>query len=185
VLFRSTANRKQVGAGSTRLSDPDSCTPVNGWTLNFSMVEVITFFTIIQIFAITGSFSFGILTDKLGPKKSINITLIIWLVVIFGAFSSYDATTFYGVGILAGIAMGATQSASRALMGNFIPAGMEAEFYGFYALVGKFSAILGPLVFGIVSSVTGNQRLAILSVAIFFIAGFFLLKRVKTPEIIA
>ena len=74
--------------------------------------------------------------------------------------------------------MGSSQAASRALMGQLIPEGTEAEFYGFYALTGKFSAILGPLFFGITSTITGSQRLAVLSVLVFFVLGYILLQRV-------
>ena len=149
-------------------------------SLGFSMLDVIIFFAIIQFAAISGSYVFGLMTDRIGAQKTIYITLVIWIAVTLGAFFSYDKISFYIVGMFAGVAMGSSQAASRALMGNFIPEGMEAEFYGFYALIGKFSAILGPLVFGFVSSSTGNQRLAVLSVSIFFIAGFLLLRRVTT-----
>jgi len=77
------------------------------------------------------------------------------------------------------VAMGSSQSASRAMMGKLIPNGMEAEFYGFYALMGKFSSILGPFTFGLVSTLTGNQRMAIISLVIFFVTGLILLSRVN------
>jgi len=147
-------------------------------TLHFTVQQVIEFFAIVQSSAISGSYIFGYLTDKFGPKKTIMITLGLWIVVAVGAFFSYNMATFYIVGLIAGIAMGSSQSASRALMGRLIPEGMEAEFYGFYALMGKFSSILGPLVFGLVSTISGNQRLAISSLLIFFIAGLFLISRV-------
>ncbi len=147
-------------------------------TLHFTVQQVIEFFAIVQSSAISGSYVFGYLTDKFGPKKTIMITLGLWIVVAVGAFFSYNMTTFYVVGLIAGIAMGASQSASRALMGRLIPEGMEAEFFGFYALMGKFSSILGPLVFGLVSTLTGNQRYAISSLLIFFLTGLFLIARV-------
>ncbi len=147
-------------------------------TLGFTVREVIQFFAIVQSSAISGSYVFGYLTDKFGPKKTIIITLCLWIIVTMGAFVAYDVVTFYIVGLIAGIAMGSSQSASRALMGRLIPTGMEAEFYGFYALMGKFSSILGPLLFGAVSTITGNQRYAILSLLLFFLTGLILLSRV-------
>ncbi|HED09531.1 MAG TPA: MFS transporter [Caldithrix abyssi] len=149
-------------------------------TLGFTMVEVIIFFAITQFAAIIGAFGLGSLSDRIGAKPTINITLVMWVVVTVGAYFSYDAFSFYIVGLIAGAAMGASQAASRVLMAHFIPRGMEAEFYGFYALMGKFSAILGPLVFGLISSVTGSQRLAVLSISLFFISGYILLQRVDT-----
>ncbi len=147
-------------------------------TLGFTVEQVIEFFAIVQSSAISGSYVFGYLTDKFGPKKTIMITLILWIAVTVGAFFSYNMVVFYIVGLIAGIAMGSSQSASRALMGRLIPQGMEAEFYGFYALMGKFSSILGPLVFGLVSTITGNQRYAISSLLVFFLTGLFLIARV-------
>jgi len=147
-------------------------------TLGFSLLEVIQFFAIVQASAISGSYIFGYLTDKLGPKKTINLTLFLWMGVVVGGFLARDAVSFYLVGLVAGVAMGSSQSASRAMMGRLIPEGMEAEFFGFYALTGKFSAVLGPLLFGLISTVTANQRLAVLSVLTFFITGFILLRRV-------
>ncbi len=147
-------------------------------TLGMTVQQVIQFFAVVQSSAISGSYVFGYLTDKFGPKKTIMITLFLWITVAVGAVFSYNIKTFYVVGLIAGIAMGASQSASRALMGRLVPEGMEAEFYGFYALMGKFSSILGPLVFGLVSTITGNQRYAIFSLLIFFVAGLFLISRV-------
>ncbi len=151
-------------------------------TLGFSMQEVIVFFAILQVSAIAGSFYFGWLTDRIGPGSTVKITLIMWVGVTIGAFFSTGTFSFYVVGIVAGAAMGAIQAASRALMALFIPKGMEAEFYGFYALMGKFSAILGPLVFGFISALTGNQRWAILSISAFFTSGYFFLRKVQIPE---
>ncbi len=147
-------------------------------TLGMTVQQVIQFFAVVQSSAISGSYVFGYLTDKFGPKKTIMITLFLWITVAVGAVLSYNIKTFYVVGLIAGIAMGASQSASRALMGRLVPEGMEAEFYGFYALMGKFSSILGPLVFGLVSMITGNQRYAIFSLLVFFVAGLFLISRV-------
>ena len=79
----------------------------------------------------------------------------------------------------AGIGLGTVQAGTRAFYTQFIPAGKEAEYFGAYSLVGKSSAVMGPLVFGMVSSAFGSQRPAILSVSIFFIVGLLLLLRVK------
>lgn len=147
-------------------------------SLGFSMAEVIQFFAIVQASAISGSYIFGFLTDKLGAKKTINVTLFLWMGVIIGGALSFSALSFYFVGLAAGIAMGSSQAASRAFMGQLIPVGREAEFYGFYALTGKFSAVLGPLFFGFTSTISGSQRLAVLSVLLFFISGYLLLRRV-------
>ncbi len=166
-------------------------------TLNFSMEELIIFFLIVQTTAIFGSILFGVISDSIGQKKSITITLFIWIFTILIAYFSSDENTFlikylveitsleagelmrnsfYFVGLIAGSVMGATQSTSRSLMTKLTPEEKKTEFFGFYSLFGKSSAVVGPLVFGFVSYLTGNQRFAILSIGIFFIIGLFILK---------
>lgn len=168
-------------------------------TLNFSMEELILFFIIVQTTAIVGSVVFGIISDSIGQKKAISMSLIIWLFTVVLAFftSSKDnfiilslveitqlcadeliVKSFYFVGLLAGSVMGATQSTSRSLMSRLTPMEKKTEFFGFYSLFGKSSAIIGPLVFGLVSYLSGNQRFAILSVGIFFIIGLVILQLV-------
>ncbi len=80
---------------------------------------------------------------------------------------------------VAGLGLGTIQAASRAFFTQFIPQGRESEYFGAYALVGKSSAIIGPLVFGYLSSTFGNQRPAILAVSLFFIAGLVMVIRVR------
>lgn len=169
-------------------------------TLNFSFQELIIFFLIVQTTAILGSIVFGLLSDSIGQKKSIFISLYIWVFTIIVAYVTSEPTnfmmeylaklfdiegtilqrqSFYVVGLLAGSVMGATQSTSRSLMTRLTPPEKRTEFFGFYSFFGKSSAILGPLVFGLVSYVTESQRIAILTLCIFFIIGMVFLKYVK------
>ena len=176
-------------------------------TLNFSFIELAIFFIIVQTTAILGAVVFGIMSDSFGHKKTIVLSLFIWVVTMVLAYFSSEQNnalmiwlskitgleggdltrkSFYVVGLLAGSVMGATQSASRSLMSKLTPQDKKTEFFGFYSLFGKSSAIIGPLVFGFVSYLSGSQRLAILSVSGFFIVGLFILKYVKdeaSPEI--
>lgn len=172
-------------------------------TLNFSMIELIIFFIIVQTTAIIGSLLFGIIADKYGQKKSLVLSLFIWILTILIAFftSSENAllikwfekitsisttdlvrNSFYLVGLLAGSVMGATQSTSRSLMSKLTPFDKKTEFFGFYSFFGKSSAILGPLVFGFVSYITGQQRFAILTICVFFIIGLIIISRVNEPK---
>lgn len=169
-------------------------------TLNFTMGELILFFLIVQSTAIFGSVLFGIISDSIGQKKAIVISLIIWIFTILLAFFSSspegkfneivggflnaggEATqrfSFYAVGLLAGSVMGATQSTSRSLMSKLTPAEKKTEFFGFYSFFGKSSAIVGPLAFGTVSYLTDSQPIAILTVGLFFVVGLFFLHFVK------
>ena len=150
--------------------------------LHMEYLEIIIFFVIIQSTAILGSFLFGILSDHIGPKKTITITLVIWLFVVVGASLVENAGQFYLIGLLAGLAIGSSQSCSRSLMASLIPKSNEAEYFGFYdGLFGKSSAVIGPLFYGIVADISG-ERIATLGLGLFFIAGLIILQGVKDPH---
>ncbi|MEN3038291.1 MAG: MFS transporter [Candidatus Kryptonium sp.] len=151
-------------------------------TLNFSLVEILTFFLSVQSTAVLGSVIFGVIADSIGQKKTLSITLLMWIATSVGAYFCNDKISFYIIGFIAGAAMGSSQSTSRSLMSKIIPPEKKTEFFGFYSFFGKSSAILGPLVFGLVSSITGSQRIAVISVALFFIVGLFLLQKVKEEK---
>jgi UMF1 family MFS transporter len=91
--------------------------------------------------------------------------------VILGAYLSTGRTTFFVVGNLAGLGLGSSQSAARALVGLFSPIEKSGEFFGFWGLFWKLSTAIGPLVFGLLSSATGSQRTAVLVTGLFFVAG--------------
>lgn len=148
-------------------------------TLGFTETELLIFFLTVQSTAILGSVLFGIVGDSIGQKKSIMISLIIWIITILLAYFIEDKGAFYIVGLLAGLAMGSSQSTSRSLMSKLTPFEKRTEFFGFYSLFGKSSAIIGPLVFGIISYSTGSQRYAILSIIFFFIVGMLILSKVR------
>jgi UMF1 family MFS transporter len=151
-------------------------------TLHFTVSENITLIIVINITAAIGAFLFGFVVDRIGAKKTISITLLIWIMVVISAYFSETKTSFWIIANIAGTAIGASQSASRSLIGSFSPKERSAEFFGFEAVCGRFSAIFGPLVFGTVSSWTGNQRYAVLSIGFFFTLGLILLQRVNEKE---
>jgi UMF1 family MFS transporter len=152
-------------------------------TLGFSETELLVFFLTVQTTAIVGSVVLGILADSIGQKKTIVITLIMWLITVMIAYIIKDKNGFYVVGLLAGAAMGSSQSTSRSLMSKLTPPERKTEFFGFYSFFGKSSAIIGPLVFGLVSFTTGNQRFAIVSIGFFFFVGLLILLKVQDPKI--
>lgn len=148
-------------------------------SLNFSLREIIILFAVVQGSGIIGSILFGIVTDKIGPKKTITINLILWLIVVTGAYFVQSKELFFAIAVVAGSSLGAAQSSSRSLMALLTPKEREAEFFGFYdGLCGKASAVIGTFLFGLISYLTNNQRLSILSVGAFFIIGLVLLQRV-------
>jgi UMF1 family MFS transporter len=151
-------------------------------TLQFTQTEAIILFLVVQISALLGSFAMAKPTDVIGPKRVIMAMLVLWSAVAVSAYFITSKTVFFGVAVLAGTGLGSIQSASRSFMSALIPAGKEAEMFGFYAFCGKSSSILGPIVFGTVSRATGgNQRIAVVAIAAFFIVGGLLLTRVRDP----
>ncbi|MFZ2322957.1 MAG: MFS transporter [Ignavibacteriaceae bacterium] len=152
-------------------------------TLGFSETELLVFFLTVQTTAIAGSVLFGIIADSIGQKKTIIITLIMWMITVLIAYLITDKTGFYVVGLIAGAAMGSSQSTSRSMMSKLTPIERKTEFFGFYSFFGKSSAIVGPLVFGLVSYISGSQRLAIISIGIFFLVGLLILTKVQDPQV--
>lgn len=152
-------------------------------TLGFTDTELLIFFLTVQTTAIVGSVVLGILADSIGQKKTIIITLIMWLITVRIAYSVHDKNNFYIVGLIAGAAMGSSQSTSRSLMSKLTPPDKKTEFFGFYSFFGKSSAIIGPLVFGFVSFLSGDQRLAIFSIGLFFLVGLLILLKVNDPKV--
>lgn len=149
-------------------------------TLKFSMGEVLGLFIMVQVSAGVGAFALGYLVDAWGPRKTILLTLVNWCVVVIVAYFTETKSVFLGISLLAGLSLGSSQSASRALMASYIPEKRSAQSFSFYGICGKMSSVLGPLVFGGVSAFTGEQRTAILSVLVFFLVGGALLW--LTPE---
>lgn len=151
-------------------------------TLGFSETELLIFFLTVQTTAIAGSVLLGILADSIGQKKTIMITLVMWIITVLIAYTVQDKNGFYIVGLIAGAAMGSSQSTSRSLMSKLTPPERKTEFFGFYSFFGKSSAVIGPLVFGLVSFISGDQRLAIISIGLFFVVGLIILTQVKDPD---
>ncbi|MBU1299798.1 MAG: MFS transporter [Bacteroidetes bacterium] len=157
-------------------------------SLQLEIIDIVIFFAMVQTSAIAGSVIFGILADHFGQKKTLTATLILWLGIVVVAYFVTGKILFYVVGILAGIALGSSQSTSRSLMSTITPIEKKTEFFGFYSFFGKASAIVGPLIFGYISSQM-NQRIAIISVGVLILVGLMLLQRVieekATQEILS
>ena len=148
-------------------------------TLKFSTPEVIKLFLAVQFSALFGALLLARPTDRWGAKRVITLTLLLWVGVSLSAYFAATKPAFVAVAVTAGLGLGSIQAASRALMASLIPVGKESELFGFYALCGKSSSILGPLVFGAVSYLAGNQRAAVAAVGVFFVVGLVLLQRVR------
>jgi len=148
--------------------------------------EIILFFLMIQGIAFFGSLIFGFLADAIGNKKAVMISLGIWSLIVLWAFKLgifwNPKAEYWILGVLAGIVMGGSQAASRSLQGIFTPDANSAEFFGFFAVSGKFASVFGPLIYGILIAITGSVRSGILSVLLFFIVGMAILWTVNEQK---
>lgn len=153
-------------------------------TLGFTQAELIYLFLVVQVSALVGAFLLAKPTDVWGPKKVLNLTLVLWTAIVVAAYFVETKGTFFAIAVVAGTGLGAVQAASRAFMSALTPDGQEAEMFGFYAFCGKSSSIIGPFVFGTLSyALGGNQRAAVVAVGAFFLLGLLLLQRVRDPKV--
>jgi MFS transporter, UMF1 family len=148
-------------------------------TFGFVQSELIGLYLVVQFTALAGAFLLSKPTDTWGPKKVVMVSLLLWAFVAVSAYFVRTKGEFWLIACTAGLGLGSVQAGTRAFFTQFVPDGKEAEYFGVYALVGKSSAIMGPLVFGQVSAAFGSQRPAILSIAAFFIIGLVLISRVR------
>ena len=150
--------------------------------LELSATDLMVTLLLVQVVAIGGSMLFGWLANRIGTKRAVMSSLVLWSGVVTYAYFIHTATEFFILGMVVGIVLGGTQSLSRSLYGAMIPEKASAEFYGFYSVFSKFSAILGPFTFGLIRQITGTARLAIISLIIFFIGGLILLAFVNEEK---
>jgi MFS transporter, UMF1 family len=144
--------------------------------MGFSMQENIMLILVVNVTAAIGAFGFGLVQDRLGSVRTLAITLIVWVLALVIAYFTETRAAFWVVANLVGISLGSSQSAGRALVGQFSPPERAAEFFGLWGLAGKLAAVIGPLVYGLVTFLShGNHRLALLSTCVFFITGLLML----------
>lgn len=144
--------------------------------------EIIKYFILAQVTSILGSYLFGLLTDRIGAKRALTLSLFIWTGVVIWAFFCSTKLEYYFVGMTAGLAIGSSQANSRTLLALLTPIDKQAEFFGFYAVTGRLSSIFGPLVYGEIALRTGSQRWSILSLIAFFFVGGVLLQFVNEKK---
>ena len=135
-------------------------------------------------FAIVGSFFFGRMVDRVGPKRTLTVVLTLWIAVFVIAAVTFYAPVFWLVGALAGVALGGTWTADRAFLTRLAPPEQMGEFFGLYQLAGRFAAVTGPLIWGLtVDNLVGlgdwRFRIGILALLVNVGLGFLVLTRVR------
>lgn len=151
--------------------------------IGFAQQETMVLIFVLNIAAAVGAFAFGHWQDRIGHKRALGFTLIGWTATCLIAALTTTKGGFWWAAAIAGVCMGSSQSAGRALAGLFAPPSQLAEFYGLWAFATRLASIIGPLSYGVISWATGgNQRLAIASTAAMFVIGWLLLQRVNVQR---
>ena len=151
--------------------------------MGFGMAQTIALLLVVNVTASLGAAIFGWLQDRLGHRRSLTGALLLWIVMVLVAAFGETVASFWVAANLAGLAMGASQSGARAVVGLLTPLEHQAEAFGDWGVAVNLAAVLGPLVYGITTWVTQNDhRLAILVTGLFFVVGLVLLRRVPFPQ---
>jgi UMF1 family MFS transporter len=145
--------------------------------MGFAQQQTMMLVFLVNIAAAAGAFAFGYVQDRIGHKAALAWTLVGWIAMVLIAAFGRSVAWFWVAATIAGLCMGSSQSCGRALVGYLAPSRHLAEFFGLWALATRISAVVGPLVYGLVTWATaGNHRLAILATGSFFVAGLLLLR---------
>ena len=146
-----------------------------GLSLGFEAAQLLAALLLTQFVAFPAALAFGWLGQRIGARKGIFVALTVYATATCFAYFLRDVRDFYLLAVVIGLVQGGVQSLSRSYFGRLVPEGKSSEFFGFYNMMGKFAAVLGPLLTGVVAKLTGDPRLSILSILLLFVAGASLL----------
>jgi UMF1 family MFS transporter len=151
--------------------------------MKFTTQQTISLILVVNITAAAGAFAFGYLQDAIGHVRAVALTLVGWIVTVALAGLSDGATMFWVAANLAGLCMGSSQAAGRAIVGYLAPPARLAEFFGLWGLAVKAASIFGPITYGAVTwAFPGNHRLGIFVTGIYFVIGLLLLRSIDVER---
>lgn len=148
--------------------------------LGLGQTTLIGAILLVQVLAVAGALLLGRLAARYGAKRAILGSLVAWTATVGAGYflPREDPVWFYVLAVGIGLVLGGSQALSRSLFSHLVPAGKEAEYFALYEISDRGTSWLGPLVFGLAYQMTGDYRIAILSLVVFFALGFALLLRV-------
>jgi UMF1 family MFS transporter len=153
-----------------------------GADIGLAAGDMIAAVILVQFVGVPFAFLFGALAGWIGAKRSIYVALSVYVVISFLAFFMTTALHFYLLAFLLATVQGGSQALSRSLFATMIPRTKSAEFFAFFSIFEKFTGILGPAAFTLAVATTGSGRIAILSIVVFFIVGWFVLAKVNVER---
>ena len=153
-----------------------------GMAIGFEPADLLTALLVTQFVGFPAALLFGWIGSRIGPRSGIFIALGVYSFVVLWAWLMQSQWEFYGLAVMIGLVQGGVQSLSRSLYARLIPQERAGVFFGIYNMLGKFAAVIGPLLVGMVGVATGSSRAGILAVLLLFIGGALVLRQVKVPE---
>jgi UMF1 family MFS transporter len=151
-----------------------------GLSLGFPQQSLIAALLIVQFVAFPAALAFGWLGNRIGARNGIFIGIAVYAVATIGAYWMREVAHFYVLAATVGLVQGGIQSLSRSYYASLVPEGKQGEFFGFYNMMGKFAAVLGPTMVGITALLTHDTRIGMLSIIVLFVGGAILLARAKS-----
>ena len=151
--------------------------------MKFTTQQTIALILVVNVTAAIGAFGFGYLQDAVGHVRAVALTLVGWIVMVAIAGFSQTPTMFWVAANLAGLCMGSSQAAGRAVVGYLAPPARLAEFFGLWGLAVKAASIFGPLTSGAVTWIfAGDHRLGIFATGVYFVIGLLLLRNIDVAR---
>ena len=151
--------------------------------MHFTQSQTITLVLLVNFTAAAGALGFGYVQDRIGHVRAVGLTLVGWIIMILTAFAATTPGPFWVAANLAGLCMGSSQAAGRAIVGYLAPPARLAEFFGLWGLAVKAASIFGPLTYGLVTWIfSGNHRFGVLAVGVYFVIGLVLLAGIDTER---
>jgi len=148
--------------------------------LGFKQIDTMLLVFLVNIAAALGAFAFGYFQDRVGHKQALSATLLGWVLMTVLAYTATTPALFWVAAVVAGLCMGSSQSAGRAMVGVFAPRERLAEYFGLWTFATSLASIVGPLTYGAVTWLTaGNHRLAIVSTGLFFVVGWLAIRPIN------
>ncbi len=148
-------------------------------TFGFTASELITLFIFLQFASAAGAWVFGFIQDRIGSRVTIQSVLLLWVMGCVGIYFASNRFHYWAIAVLAGVGIGALQTASRAMVGLMSPVSKAGEFFGFLGMVSRAAYAFGPLLFGRIASTTGSHRTAMLTLSVLFLFGLVAMRWVN------
>ena len=150
--------------------------------LGLSTTVLMLTLLMIQFVAIFGALAFSRLAGRITARRALMVAVALWTGIVGWAWVMDSPGEYVALGAMVGVVLGGSQALSRSVYARLVPPDAPAEFFAYFSVVNRLSAIAGPLMFAVIAQATGSSRPAILSLGVLFVAGFVVLWRLRLPD---